>query len=71
MSKSKLITSIEQFTMTSNDIANYMEKLHKNVMQDIRNIINDFDCHELGLLFKDSTYQGERRKEKCIAPYSF
>lgn len=72
MSKSKLITSIDQFTMTSNDIANYMEKLHKNVMQDIRNIIADLDKSEScdfsrQFKFSESTYQGERRKEKCIA----
>ncbi len=64
---SKLITSIEQFTMTSNDIAKNVGKLHNKIMQDIRNIIDDFNCEQMGFLFKKSTYQGERRKEKCIA----
>ena len=69
---SKLITSIEQFTMTSNDIANSVGKLHKNIMQDIRNIITNLDksdsCNfSRQFEFTESTYQGERRKEKCIA----
>lgn len=64
---SKLITSIEQFTMTSNDIVLITGKRHSDVLRDIREIMSDFNCKQMGFLFKKSTYQAERRKEKCIA----
>jgi len=78
---SKLITSIEQFTMSSNDIVVLTGKQHPHVMRDIREIMDnirktdnpDLDSQTDGsnlssqFVFKDSTYQAERRKEKCIA----
>ena len=64
---SKLITSIEQFTMSSNDIVLITGKRHSDVLRDIRELINNIKHKQMGFLFKDFTYQGERRKEKCIA----
>lgn len=69
---SKLITSIEQFTMTSNDIVLITGKRHSDVLRDIRLMVENIEKSENPILrsqfiFKDSTYQGERRKEKCIA----
>lgn len=68
---SKLITSIEQFTMSSNDIVLLTGKRHSDVLRDIRLMVENIEKSENPILrsqfvFKDSTYQGERRKEKCL-----
>ncbi|EPZ54750.1 phage regulatory, Rha family protein [[Clostridium] sordellii ATCC 9714] len=71
MSGLKVINKNNQLLVESRDVAELIEKEHSNLMRDIRGYVEVLKKSQNSNLnsqdfFIESTYQGERRKEKCF-----